>query len=101
MVFFLILLNLVFFITTLISGGFSVPILLRLGAKYGPLIISGEWQRLLLCMFLYGSIWHLFFIMYALYNLGRLAEGVYGAKKNFIIYNRTYFGGCYGTLPSS
>jgi rhomboid protease GluP len=93
MVFFLILLNLVFFLTTLISGGFSVPILLRLGAKFGPLIVAGEWQRLLLCMFLHGSIWHLFFNMYALYNLGRLAEGVYGAKKFFIIYIVTGMGG--------
>jgi len=93
MVFFLILLNLVFFLTTLLSGGFSINILLRLGAKYGPLIVSGEWQRLLLCMFLHGSIWHLFFNMYALYNLGRLAEGVYGAKKFFIIYIITGMGG--------
>ena len=86
MVFFLILLNLVFFLATIVSGGFSLPILLRLGAKYGPLIVSGEWQRLLLCIFLHGSVWHLFFNMYALFNLGRLAEGVYGAKKFFIIY---------------
>jgi len=86
MVIFLILLNVVFFLATVISGGFSLPILLSLGAKYGPLIVSGEWQRLLLCIFLHGSLWHLFFNMYALFNLGRLAEGVYGAKKFFIIY---------------
>jgi len=97
MVLFLILLNLVFFLATLISGGFSLPVLLHLGAKYGPLIVSGEWQRLLLCIFLHGSIWHLFFNMYALYNLGRLAEGVYGAKKFFIIYILT---GLCGSLLS-
>lgn len=97
MVIFLILLNVVFFLATVINGGFSLPILLRLGAKYGPLIATGEWQRLLLCIFLHGSLWHLFFNMYALYNLGRLAEGVYGTKKFFTIFILT---GLCGSLLS-
>ncbi|MCS7241908.1 rhomboid family intramembrane serine protease [Candidatus Caldatribacterium sp.] len=78
--------NLVFFIATVASGGFTLSNLLRLGAKYGPLIASGEWQRLIICIFLHGNVWHLFLNTYALFQLGRIVEGVYGYRKFFIAY---------------
>jgi len=81
-----IVFNLVFFVATVASGGFTLPNLLRLGAKYGPLIASGEWQRLLICIFLHGNVWHLFFNTYALFQLGRLVEGIYGYRKFFVAY---------------
>lgn len=81
-----IVFNLVFFVATVASGGFTLSNLLRLGAKYGPLIASGEWQRLLICIFLHGNVWHLFFNTYALFQLGRLVEGLYGYRKFFVVY---------------
>ncbi len=82
----IIVFNLVFFVATVASGGFTLSNLLRLGAKYGPLIAAGEWQRLLICVFLHGNVWHLFFNTYALFQLGRLVEGIYGYRKFFIVY---------------
>jgi rhomboid protease GluP len=82
----IIVFNLVFFVATVASGGFTLSNLLRLGAKYGPLIAAGEWQRLLICIFLHGNVWHLFFNTYALFQLGRLVEGIYGYRKFFIAY---------------
>ncbi|MGQ9472975.1 MAG: rhomboid family intramembrane serine protease [Candidatus Caldatribacteriaceae bacterium] len=97
MLYYLIFFNLLFFVATVLSGGFSLSNLLRWGAKFGPLIAHGEWQRLFLCIFLHGNLWHLFFNIYALFQLGRLTEGIYGQRKFFIIY---LFSGVIGSLFS-
>lgn len=94
---YLIAFNLLFFLATVISGGFSLSNLLRWGAKFGPLVAHGEWQRLLLCIFLHGNLWHLFFNIYALFQLGRITEGIYGQRKFLIIY---LFSGITGSLFS-
>ncbi len=50
----------------------------RLGANYGPSTLSGDWWRLLACVFIHGGLLHIAFNMWCLWNLGRLAESVYG-----------------------
>ena len=52
--------------------------LVRWGANFGPLTISGQWWRLLTCVFIHGSLLHIGFNMWCLWSLGRLAESVYG-----------------------
>lgn len=86
MVNYLILFNLIFFLATVLSGGFTISNLLRLGAKYGPLVAYGEWQRLIICIFLHGNLWHLLFNSYALYQLGHLVEEIFGQRKFLGIY---------------
>jgi rhomboid protease GluP len=51
---------------------------IRLGANYGPYTVSGQWWRLLAYMFIHGGLLHIAFNMWCLWNLGRLAEAVYG-----------------------
>ena len=50
----------------------------HLGANYGPYTLSGDWWRLLACVFIHGGLLHIAFNMWCLWNLGRLAESVYG-----------------------
>ena len=52
--------------------------LVRWGANFGPLTASGQWWRLLTCVFVHGGLLHIGFNMWCLWNLGRLAESVYG-----------------------
>jgi len=52
--------------------------LVRWGANYGPLTVSGQWWRLLTCVFIHGGLLHIGFNMWCLWSLGRLAESVYG-----------------------
>ncbi len=51
---------------------------LRLGANYGPYTVGGQWWRLLAYMFIHGGLLHIGFNMWCLWNLGKLAEAVYG-----------------------
>jgi len=52
--------------------------LVRWGANFGPLTVSGQWWRLLTCVFIHGGLLHIAFNMWCLWDLGRLAESVYG-----------------------
>jgi membrane associated rhomboid family serine protease/Tfp pilus assembly protein PilF len=56
----------------------SGPDFVRWGANYGPLTLSGQWWRLLTCVFVHGSFLHIAFNMWGLWNLGSLAESLYG-----------------------
>jgi rhomboid protease GluP len=58
----------------------------RLGANYGPYTLSGQWWRLLACVFIHGGLLHIAFNMWCLWNLGRLAESVYGHRTFAMVY---------------
>jgi rhomboid protease GluP len=48
------------------------------GANYGPYTLSGQWWRLVTYMFLHGGLLHIGFNMWCLWDLGALAESLYG-----------------------
>ncbi len=52
--------------------------LVHWGANFGPYTVSGQWWRLLTCVFVHGGLLHIGFNMWCLWDLGRLAESVYG-----------------------
>lgn len=57
---------------------------LHLGALYGDWVFAGQWWRMLTSVFLHGGILHVVLNMWALFNLGILAELLYG-RRNYII----------------
>jgi len=61
----------------------TVDQILRWGANFGPYTLDHQWWRLLTCMFLHIGIVHLLLNMWALLNVGPLAEAVYG-RSNFV-----------------
>jgi len=60
--------------------------LVHWGANFGPLTVSGQWWRLLTCVFVHGGLLHIGFNMWCLWSLGRLAESVYGHWTFAVVY---------------
>ena len=75
-------LNTAVFIAMVISGvGFFLPdnlSLLKWGANFQPVTLSGEWWRLFTCMFLHIGVFHLLMNMYAFLYIGLLLEPYLG-----------------------
>ena len=78
----LVIINVMIFIAMGANGGsFGNPAPLQLvnwGANYGPLTLSGQWWRLITYNFLHGGFLHIGFNMWCLWDLGALAESLYG-----------------------
>jgi rhomboid protease GluP len=68
------------------------------GANYGPAIRAGEYWRLVTSMFLHGSILHIAFNAYALYQLGAMFELLLGSSRLLMVYFAT---GIAGSLTSA
>jgi len=71
---------------------------LRMGSNYGPYTVSGQWWRLLASVFIHGGLVHLGFNMWCLWNLGELAESVYGHWTFAAVYLVCGLGGSLGSL---
>jgi len=67
------------------------------GLKVNDWIIRGELWRLITPMFLHGSIYHIAFNMYALYQFGPALERYYGHKRFLVLY---FLGGFAGNVAS-
>ena len=83
-------LNVAVFIAMVLSGLSplrpDVEAMVRWGADYGPLTLSGEKWRLLTNAFLHFGVLHLLFNMWALWDVGRLMERLAGNAGMAILY---------------
>ena len=84
--------------------GYNNNSFLSLGWKDNYSILqNGQWYRLITSMFLHGSIMHIFFNMYSLWDLGGLVNRIsIGQEKNsaFVFLVIYFFAGICGGLAS-
>ena len=89
--------NVMVFIAMVIASGPSLDFTNRVmdvfGANFGPYTLSGQWWRLLTYMFLHGSLMHIAFNLWCLWDLGRLCESLYGRWTFAAIYLLTGISG--------
>jgi rhomboid protease GluP len=96
---FLLLLSIaaMFYLLEQQGGSTSVLTLIEFGAKYNPLILEGEWWRLLSAMFLHIGFLHLFMNSLALFYLGGAVERMFGTSRFLFIY---FIAGLSGSIAS-
>lgn len=71
----------------------QVDQLIHWGANYGPRTLTGEWWRLVTSMFVHIGLIHLLLNGYCLFQLGTLAESLFGARRFAALYLLSGLGG--------
>ena len=75
-------------------GGIDGEVLHIMGAKFSLSIqVHGEWWRLITANFLHGGLLHLGFNTMSLFNLGPLAEQIFGTSRYLVLYVASGFCG--------
>ncbi len=75
-------------------GSIDGNVLHMLGGKFSFSIqVRGEWWRLITANFLHGGLLHLGFNSMSLFNLGPLAEEIFGTSRYLVLYLATGFCG--------
>ena len=97
----LVLVNLAVYAAIAVSGrrlgAFDPNFLLTWGANYGVFTVNGQWWRLLTALFVHLNLLHLLVNLWALWNVGRLAERLYGTGAFVFLY---FASGLLGNLAS-
>lgn len=97
----IIAINVVVFILMAINGAgiFDANAMVHIdwGSNYSPLTLSGDWWRLITCVFIHFGIIHLAMNTYALYIAGVYLEPMLGKTKYIVAYLAT---GIFASLAS-
>lgn len=80
-----------------LSNASDPRVIVRLGGIVPPLVFAGEWWRLFTAMFLHIGMLHLALNLWALWQLGRLFELMFGSRRMLITY---FAGGLLASLAS-
>jgi membrane associated rhomboid family serine protease/Flp pilus assembly protein TadD len=97
----LIGINVAVFVAMLLQGralSFSPDLLLRWGANSGALTSGGQWWRLLSSIFVHGGPVHIALNMWCLFNLGWLAELLFGRWRFTLLYLLCGIGGSLASI---
>ena len=76
----------VFLAMTAVGGSENPSVLIAFGAKFNPLIVAGQYWRLLTACFIHIGIVHLLFNSYALYSFGVDVERRFGRRRFLMLY---------------
>ena len=68
------------------SFDFDGRTLVDFGAKFGPLMMQGEWWRLVTAGWVHGGILHILMNMWVLFDLGAQSEESYGTSRYLVVY---------------
>jgi len=66
--------------------GVPIPVMIRLGAWTVPHVWGGEYERLVMSVFLHFGVLHIAFNTFALLQLGPLVEELYGRSRFLALY---------------
>lgn len=64
----------------------DVRVLVWMGAAVRPLVLSGQWWRLVTDAFLHASLLHLGANMFSLWMVGRVVEVLLGTRRFLLVY---------------
>ena len=67
-------------------GGIDTRVLVRLGAKYGPFMVAGQWWRLVTAVFLHAGLFHIVMNLWCLFDLGPAVESLFSTAKFIFFY---------------
>ncbi|GAX02699.1 membrane-associated serine protease [Secundilactobacillus pentosiphilus] len=84
---------LVYMAMTLAGGSQNTQVLVDFGAKYNPLILAGQWWRLITPIFLHMGFEHILFNMVTLYFIGFQIEAIFGHWRYLAIFLISGIGG--------
>ncbi|MTV81049.1 rhomboid family intramembrane serine protease [Secundilactobacillus folii] len=89
----IVIMVIIYGLMSVMGGSQNAQVLIEFGAKYDPLILAGQWWRLITPVFLHMGFEHLLLNMVTLYFIGIQIEGIFGHWRYLVIFVLSGIGG--------